>query len=397
MLVKSNNFKRNSQLKGLEVKPREIFADNVVDFLNDFSNELRKNNKYTNLKDISHLSLWCSKKNILTYKKKYLFDKIRIGRGLIFHICPSNVPTNFFYSFVFGLLSGNSNIVKLPKKDFLETKIILGTLNKIFKLRKYKMYKKLNYFIKIDKEDPLIAQISNICNVRMIWGGDETINKLRKICIPERSIDLVFPDRYSFSLINISEYERLKKHHKKILAKKFFYDTYLMNQGACNSPHVVFWIGKKKKDIIDIFWKNILEIAEDRFNVDDKISINKYTNLFQNIIKYKSFEKINLFSNHLYVIDLKNNVNNIENIRGISGTFFQLNLDKLEDISKFITKKCQTITYHGFKKKDFNKLIFKSNIEGVDRIVPIGKSFEMNSYWDGYDLIGNLSRVIHHE
>ena len=43
-----------------------------------------------------------------------------MGRGLIFHITPTNVPTNFFYSFIFSLLSGNSNIVKLPTKDFEE-------------------------------------------------------------------------------------------------------------------------------------------------------------------------------------------------------------------------------------------------------------------------------------
>jgi len=30
-------------------------------------------------------------------------NQLRLGRGLIFHICPSNVPTNFAYSFFFGL------------------------------------------------------------------------------------------------------------------------------------------------------------------------------------------------------------------------------------------------------------------------------------------------------
>ena len=35
---------------------------------------------------------------------------------MIFHITPSNIPTNFAYSFIFGLLTGNSNIVKVPTK-----------------------------------------------------------------------------------------------------------------------------------------------------------------------------------------------------------------------------------------------------------------------------------------
>jgi hypothetical protein len=31
---------------------------------------------------------------------------------------------------------------------------------------------------------------------------------------------------------------------------------------------------------------------------------------------------------------------------------------------------------------------------GVDRIVPIGTALDIGIYWDGYDLIRTLSRVI---
>ena len=63
---------------------------------------------------------WCSKqvKKIKSKEKKFF----SMGRGLAFHVCLSNVPTNFIYSFIFGLLSGNSNIVKMPSKNFIEKK-----------------------------------------------------------------------------------------------------------------------------------------------------------------------------------------------------------------------------------------------------------------------------------
>ena len=51
--------------------------------------------------------------------------------GLIFHITPSNVPTNFAYSLIFGLLTGNSNFVKVPTKKFEEITIICEAINKI--------------------------------------------------------------------------------------------------------------------------------------------------------------------------------------------------------------------------------------------------------------------------
>ena len=48
--------------------------------------------------------------------------------GLVFHITPSNIPTNFAYSLLFGLLTGNSNIIKVPTKIFPQIEIISSTL-----------------------------------------------------------------------------------------------------------------------------------------------------------------------------------------------------------------------------------------------------------------------------
>ena len=88
---------------------------------------------------------------------------------------------------------------------------------------------------------------------------------------------------------------------------------------------------------------------------------------------------------------------NIENIRGSNGIFFQKNIKQLSDIKKFITKKCQTITYYGIDKGEFRDVLTKNNLLGVDRIVPIGKALEIDLIWDGYDVIRSLSRVITHK
>ena len=95
---------------------------------------------------------WSSYKKIGEAKKKFLSRNIRLGRGLIFHICPSNVPTNFIYSFFFGLLSGNSNIVKVSSKVFPEKNIILSIINKLFKKKKYLGLKNSNFFIQNDEK-----------------------------------------------------------------------------------------------------------------------------------------------------------------------------------------------------------------------------------------------------
>ena len=169
-----------------------------------------------------------------------------------------------------------------------------------------------------------------------------------------------------------------------------------MNQLACNSPHFIFWIGKKNTKIINSFWNELYKFSKEHFDVKEKISINKYNNIIKNIIDYKNFGNIKRFDNFLYVVDLKK-IENIENLRGFAGTFFQLNLDKLDQLSSYISKKCQTVTYFGYSEKDFKEFILKNDVRGIDRIVPIGNSFSINQFWDGYDIISNLLRVVNYE
>ena len=36
----------------------------------------------------------------------------------------------------------------------------------------------------------------------------------------------------------------------------------------------------------------------------------------------------------------------------------------------------------------------KNHLKGIDRIVPIGQTLDMNFFWDGYDINKILTRVI---
>ena len=370
----------------------EPFNNLAVDFLGDFSNELKKLKKINLYPNLIYLVFWCRKKKNLA--KNLYNNSLRLGRGLIFHICPSNVPTNFIYSFFFGLLSGNSNIVKIPSKNFKEKTIILSVIKLLFNKKKYINLKNSNCFIQYDDKNKTTKKISSICDGRVIWGGDETINEVRKTWIPERAIEITFSDRYSLSVINLDEFKKEKSTQIKLLAKKFYYDGYMMNQLACNSPHFVFWIGKKNKKLEEYFWNELSKIVEKNFLFDNIHAVDKYTNLMENIITQKSFNNIKMYKNNLYVMEPGKQIIHIENIRGVNGTFFQKNISKIADLKKFITKKCQTVSYFGFTKDQLKFFLLNNNLLGIDRFVPIGKSLEIDMIWDGYDVVKSLSRVI---
>ena len=50
---------------------------------------------------------------------------------------------------------------------------------------------------------------SKNCNARVIWGGDEAIRNIRKIPVPERSVELVFADRYSLCVLDADSVMKL--------------------------------------------------------------------------------------------------------------------------------------------------------------------------------------------
>ena len=185
--------------KKFEIIVSEPLNDLVINFLADFSNELRKNKKINLYPNLIYLVFWCSKNRLSKLIKNFTNNHLRLGRGLIFHISPSNVPTNFIYSFFFGLLSGNSNIVKIPTKKFQEKDIILFTIKSLFRKKKYTKLRTSNLFIEYDHTPEITKNISSVCDGRVIWGGDVTVNEIRKIWLPERAIDIAFSDRYSIS------------------------------------------------------------------------------------------------------------------------------------------------------------------------------------------------------
>ena len=71
-----------------------------------------------------------------------------------------------------------------------------------------------------------------------------------------------------------------------------------------------------------------------------------------------------------------------------------MHIGKIDGLKKIISKRFQTITYYGLERKKLNDFILRNGITGVDRIVPVGRAFDIGPIWDGYDIIHSLSRII---
>ena len=237
---------RNYQ-KFLDIEPLEPFSKSIIDYLSLISKEIFKNKSAKKYSDLLSFAFFCREANLKLLEKQFKRHKIsRLGKGTIFHITPSNVPMNFAYSLVAGLLAGNSNLLKLPSKEFDQINIFISIINKLSKEHDVSDVSKRVVFVKYDiihKE--ITDRFSLDCDVRVIWGGNKSIRAIRKSNLNFHGTEIIFPERYSFCVLHANTF--LRDVNKDALIKKFYNDTYLFDQNACTSPHLIIWIGKEKK------------------------------------------------------------------------------------------------------------------------------------------------------
>ena len=370
------------------------YEEIICNFIEKFSTEISNDKRCKNYPDINTLAFWCRKKNILKFKKKFSTKELRLGLGLVFHITPSNIPTNFAYSLIFGLLTGNSNVVKVPSKNFPQIDIICDVIKKVLKNKKFSKIKKMISIVKYKENDDFTKKMSSVCDARLIWGGNETINKIKNFKTQERSKDVIFADRYSFSIINSEKILKNDSFELDLLLKRFYNDTYLVDQNACSSPRLIIWTGKKINKAKKKFWSELSKLVSKKYDLTEVAVVDKFSHLCKEIIKNPIVKKFEKFSNYIYTVQLKDLDENSDNIKSKWGFFYEFQVNKLNSISKFINKKYQTLTYYGEKKENLKKFIIQNNILGIDRVVPIGQALEIGLYWDGYDLNSSLSRIV---
>jgi len=373
--------------------PFEPFSKDVCNFLNNLSNELNSVKNIKNYPDLKALSFWCRSKNILKLKNNFNSEKNRVGLGMIFHVTPANIPTNFAYSLIFGLLTGNSNVVKVPSKNFEQINTISSVIKKILKKKNSFLKNKIT-IIQYKNNNEFTKKISSLCNARVIWGGDQTINSLRDFKIKERAIDITFADRYSFCVMNPLKIERMSDFELKNLVQRFYNDTYLVDQNACSSPHLIVWLGRKSKNFKERFWEKLYNLVKTKYKFTESAPIEKYTDLCKYALSIGNIKSVETFENLIYKIKLKKIDKNNHDHRGKWGLFFEYDLKNLNEIKHIVNNKYQTLTYYGIDKFLLKKFVLQNNLKGIDRIVPVGQSLNIGLLWDGYDIVNILSRGI---
>jgi hypothetical protein len=379
------------------VRPLKPFSDTIVDFCNEFSSLLLKDAHARQYPDVVTLGFWLRKASVLSMKDRFLCNEsvYRTGRGTIFHIAPSNVPVNYAYSLFAGLLCGNSNIVRVPSKNFPQVEIINKLLLKALDIQPF--FRPYITLVRYDRSKVINDDLSSICDLRVIWGGDSTIASLRESSIPARASDVTFADRYSLAVIDSDKFiESIEKDgFISGFVSDFYNDTYLSDQNACTSPRVIVWLGNHREEAKKAFWAGLNRFTNIKYALQPIQSVDKLSNLCLFAASDTNYEvvKVDSEDNLAYRVSVKRLEPQLMDYRGNSGFFYEFDCNEITELKDFCNDtRCQTLSMFG--DESLIMPLLETGIKGIDRISKIGHTMDFDLIWDGYNLVERFTRSI---
>lgn len=370
----------------------EPFSEKIVNFFNQVSRLILADREAKEYPDVVTFGFWLRKASLESLKTRFMSKDssvVKMGRGIAFHIAPSNVPVNYAYSLATGLLCGNANIVRIPSKDFPQVQII----NRALCTALEEMKEMIPYIVlvKYGHDSDINTAFSSIADIRVVWGGDNTIEEFRKSPMKPRATEITFADRYSLAVIDSDIY--MSMANKAKIANDFYNDTYLTDQNACTSPRAVVWLGDKIAEAKEVFWRELHKYMDGKYELSGVQAVNKLTSGYLLAVAKEGVRKEQSVDNLIVRMSVPVLSADLMEMKDNSGYFFETECKDILELRDFCNDtKCQTVSYIG--RLEQMKPLLLSGISGVDRVVPVGKTMDFDLLWDGYDLFERMTRNI---
>lgn len=368
-----------------------VYSDRMMRFLAALSSELLRDKKAKRMTDVASYAYWIRSASLSRAKSECSNVSDRVGRGVTFHIAPSNVPVNFAVSMTSALLAGNAVMIRVSDKRFEQTELICEAINHLLE-EDFKDLRSYIFIFRYGHDAEVTGVLSSMCDVRIIWGGDNTIREIRRAELPPRSIELTFADRHSVAVID-SEYYLTCDPGKT--ARDFYTDTYYTDQNACSSPRIVVWIGEKKREARERFWVELRKLVEKEYDLKPVQSVDKYSAFCALVMEHDGVRLTEDSDNYLMRAEVDDLYRGIMDHKQSGGYFFEYEAKDLSEIVPILGKRCQTVAVLGIEKEEIKKLVFENGVRGVDRIVDLGQTMGLEFVWDGVHMVEAMSRIVY--
>lgn len=381
-----------------KTKPLAPFSAAAIQFVHELSQALMRSPQTRNFPELIALAYWMRKANLERLRAdmhQRIGNSIHVPRGTVLHFSPSNVDTIFVYSWFLSLLTGNKNIVRLSSKISAQSTLLVDAIGALLSQPTHSEIAQRTLLIRYAQNDDITQKLSALCDVRVIWGGNSTVQHIRSLPLPPTAIDVSFANKYSIAVLHAARWNETSDEQKDKLAESFYNDSYWFDQMACSSPRLVLWVGERAscRAVADDFWARVGEILSTRHQrFADRDYVNKL--ISQDAIAIEHDVNVpSSATNDLVRVWLDVPALHQEHHCG-AGLFFESAIPSLESIRPLLNRTIQTLSYAGFTPEEFRSFIQAEPVAGIDRIVPLGQALNFDSVWDGFDLLRVFMREI---
>jgi hypothetical protein len=311
----------------------------------------------------------------------------------VLHFPPANVDTIFVYSWALSALAGNRNIVRVSPRSAGAASSVLSALNDVL-AESDPVVAQTQRMITYERDDATTAALSAACDLRVIWGGDESVTQIRRHPLPPLARDLPFPDRSSFAAVSVDGWRATGAQARRAAVDGFANDIFWFDQAACSSPRNLFWVGDAA-DVAEVrseFMALLDEVVAERgWGVDAAMAVEKRVATY-GLAATGAARRVTFAGNAVASVDLADLDAVPQRWLG-AGTICHLTVGSLTELVPTIRRKDQTFAQFGFSMAELDDFVTAVAGRGVDRIVPFGSALTFAGTWDGYDLLREFTRI----
>ena len=371
------------------------FHADVLAFLADVSAALLRDPQAKAYPDVMTFAFFCRRANLTQLQKPYASREGRLGRGLVFHIAPSNVPMNFAYSLAAALLAGNASIVKASSQGFAQVRITCAAMQRLLAGAHRALLPYVNVVEYPRDRQDVTAQLSRLCDVRILWGGDETIRRVREAPLAPRACDVPFADRWSLLVCSPAHVLAMDGAALRQAAQGFYNDTYLFDQNACTTPRLIYWLGDGELAAAQArFWGAVHAEAAGRYPIAPVVAVEKRIALYRAALTLAGATLAPMPDNLAVRIRLGDLTPAAVDFRCGGGCFLEYAAQTLTPLAPLLTARAQTLSVLGVDPAMVRAWLVANGVRGVDRVTRVGHTMDFSLLWDGYDLMETLTRRI---
>jgi hypothetical protein len=360
-------------------------------FLQALSARILGDPRARQLPDLVTFGYFCRKVSVQRAQAAVSDLDKRLGWGTIVHIAPSNIPINFAFSFVMGFLAGNSNIVRVPTKAYPQMALLVQLFDELAAQPQFSALGRQTAFVQTDRDSPRLEALVTQAQGIVVWGGDATVEKFRRMRKAPRCVEAYFPNRVSSVVLDAQACVDADAAALQALSRSFFNDSYLVDQNACSSPSLVFWCGDAAVCAAAraIFWAAVGKVLDEGYALDPVARIDRMLDVMRFADAAQDAVVLEQARDDLWL--LKN-----PHLRSLSlrfGTFLEASVATPAEIVPLLRPNEQTITTFGVRPEEVFAVLKVANT-AVDRIVPVGRALDIGMHWDGRDMLSHLSRKV---